>query len=183
MMPLGHMGITLAIARLVEKTCKTSWLDYRWLLFASLLPDLVDKTIGFLFSTEHVSTRTIGHSLIFLLLLSGLGLIQRYYGKYPSGFILFLGAFLHDMFDAMWLYPQTLYWPIHGWLFSRTLHLEWAGTVTIGTVSVPKLVAVEVIGGAALLYLFAGLIKSGEMTFFLTNGRLDYIEQHDNSKR
>lgn len=80
MLPLGHMGVTVTVIRVLESNFQSFWVDYRLLLVASLLPDLIDKPIGYLFRAYPIiSGRHYGHSLLFLTIFSIIAFVCWYY--------------------------------------------------------------------------------------------------------
>src|SRR5215831_16428471 len=64
MLVFGHIGLTLGIARALSRD-----IDARWVVVASLLPDLIDKPLQYVIAPAftHGNTRTVGHSLTVLL--------------------------------------------------------------------------------------------------------------------
>jgi hypothetical protein len=84
-------------------------------IFASLLPDLMDKSLGLLFPFVLGGGRTVFHSLLMVgvVLLLCLLLFVR------SRFVL-LGVgvacalLLHQVFDEMWKLPVTWFYPLFG---------------------------------------------------------------------
>jgi hypothetical protein len=81
----------------------------------SLLPDLVDKPVGYLLYGDVLGHgRLYLHTLLFLLLLSSLGLLVSRlsgsrYGTLAAGF-----SGLHQVMDLMWLTPVTWFYPFLG---------------------------------------------------------------------
>ena len=90
MLLLGHAGITLGAATLVagvmksrhsSQIMKVSWfallssyVDIRLLLLGSLLPDIIDKSVGQVFFREtFASGRIFSHTLLFLIIITGVG--------------------------------------------------------------------------------------------------------------
>lgn len=152
MLPLGHMGISVAVVRMLEKKFQSHWVDYRVLLVASLLPDLIDKPIGYLISGHLIfSGRYYGHSLVFLLVLFILALVQWYYQNSLTLLILCIGVFSHDVLDFV------------------SHHEEWAEKTVFST---NILVAFEIIGGCILVYFFSGLVLRKKVMGFIKTGEL-----------
>ena len=157
MLPLGHIGITWAVAVLpghvvrairsvtaypdsksgnsqysLERpsrdnygtlqriTSVSRYINIRLLLIGSLLPDIIDKPIGEFFFREYFSNgRIFGHTLLFLALITiiGLFLYKSRHSTWPL--VLSFGTFMHPILDAMWLTPPTLFWPLYGFTFER----------------------------------------------------------------
>ena len=168
MLPLAHMGITVTIARVMERKIKRQVVDYRILLVGSLLPDLIDKPVGYLlFNTPLTSSKLFGHSLLLLVFLGSIGFVLWHRRRSLAGWMFFAGAAAHDILDAMWLHPKILFWPLFGWLFVTPGYEAWVGTIKLGALSIPKLVALEILGGLLLIHFFAVIfLNEGIMSFF-----------------
>ncbi|HKZ89515.1 MAG TPA: metal-dependent hydrolase, partial [Thermoplasmata archaeon] len=106
---LGHLGIGLGIAWLASTRTKRV-LDYRLVLLGAILPDLVDKPLGYLLGLE---SRLWAHTLVFLgsvLLVSAV----------PSVRVLAsaaVGIATHLLLDRMWEQPWVFVWPALGATF------------------------------------------------------------------
>lgn len=106
MLLFGHIGITLGIFYLIEKYSAVK-VDYRLVVFASLLPDIIDKLIGrVIFPVRN--GRLIGHTLLFVLVLTLISARRKNLLPLP------LASFIHLLEDVMWRYPATLFWPLFG---------------------------------------------------------------------
>ena len=95
------------------------WRRERWLVLAaavgSVLPDLIDKPLGYLVLSGSVNFgRIYFHSLIFLLAFFIIGFLVWW--KYHSfiGFALALGVLSHQVLDLMWLEYWNWLWPFFG---------------------------------------------------------------------
>src|SRR5438552_14565631 len=60
---LGHLGIGLGLAWLLSWKSPTR-IDYRWVLFGAILPELIDKPLGFLTGLD---SRLWAHTFLSLL--------------------------------------------------------------------------------------------------------------------
>lgn len=126
MLPLAHLGIGSALSRPLSKR-----LPFRWLLLGTMLPDLIDKPIFFLFGlVEHLRNggwvpgkRGFAHTAIFLGILVLISL-----GKKSSKWsAITLGTASHlilDVFSKMFGTHHSasgalavLLWPSFGWEF------------------------------------------------------------------
>ena len=60
MLVLGHVGLTIGLARALSRE-----VDVRWVAVASMLPDIIDKPLRYCIALAFTqgSTRTVGHSL------------------------------------------------------------------------------------------------------------------------
>src|SRR6266545_7870475 len=68
---LGHLGIGLGLAWLLSWRSPVR-VDYRLVLFGAILPDLIDKPLGYVFGLE---TRLWAHTLLFLFVVLGLSFV------------------------------------------------------------------------------------------------------------
>ncbi len=121
MLLFGHLGLTYAAAAAADKGGLKGKLekfnrhiDYRLVFIGAILPDLIDKLVIFLIADGSIhSGRIFAHSLLFILLLAGIG--WRIWRKSRQPWLLTLAAcsLIHLILDSMWLYPNTLFWPVY----------------------------------------------------------------------
>ncbi len=96
--------------------------DLRFLAIGAVLSDLIDKPIGRIIWADELQTgRVYGHTLLFfvvvltgVMVLTGRGTPQR-----RRWVAVAVGVMFHLLLDAMWVTPETLFWPLFGWQFSR----------------------------------------------------------------
>ena len=174
MLLFGHIGITLGVFLGISyfaPRLKTI-IDPRYLVIGALLPDLIDKPLGYIVFASTISNgRMISHTLVFslTLLLIGLYLYDR---KSEIRVIsLALGSFFHIMEDQIWKTPQTLFWPFFGWsfpknsidhtgfeyllaLFSKSFHLQFSES------NIPEVLGMGVVIIFILFWLRNVLIKT-----------------------
>lgn len=118
----GHIGLTLGIffgLGFIIPRIKTI-LDPKYLVIGALLPDLIDKPLGrVIFASTFANGRIIGHTLLFFLIISLIGLY--FYDKRGDIKVLTLStcSFFHLIEDKMWTNPQTLFWPLFGLSFPK----------------------------------------------------------------
>jgi len=159
---LGHLGIGLGIAWLAS-TRTTRVLDYRLVLLGAILPDLVDKPLGYLLGLE---SRLWAHTLVFLgsvLLVSAV----------PSVRVLAsaaVGIATHLLLDRMWEQPWVFVWPALG----ATFPSDGVNLFNILRVLVedPIVLGGEIVG-VVVLVLFArtqGIRSWSALRTFLRNG-------------
>jgi hypothetical protein len=96
-------------------------------IIASILPDLIDKSLGLLFPSVLGGGRTVFHSLMIVgVLIIGVLLFVRsrtvLLGVGVAGAIL-----LHQLFDEMWTLPANWYYPLLG-PFQGQMIPEYVGT-------------------------------------------------------
>jgi len=73
---LGHLGIGLGLAWLLSWKSPTR-IDYRWVLFGAILPDLIDKPLGFLTGLD---SRLWAHTFLFLFPILALSFVPSLRG-------------------------------------------------------------------------------------------------------
>ena len=136
----------------------------------SILPDLVDKPLGyFVYGDILGHGRFYLHTLLFLLLLAGLGAFVLYF--YRSCLVALVAGLvgLHQVMDLMWLTPVTWFYPfmgappveipveLGGWLFAIEVESlsEWVflGVLLLIVLAVLHRRQVLPFGALALLVL------------------------------
>ncbi|MDN5362923.1 MAG: hypothetical protein PWP70_1970 [Moorella sp. (in: firmicutes)] len=185
MLFLGHAGLTLAAARVMEKMMvpggrqrpgsrpgPPELIDYRLVLIGSMLPDIIDKPLGGVIFKETLGNgRIYAHTLVFLLFAWAAALLwwRRY--RRPGGLVLAGGSLMHHLLDGMWRYPATFLWPLCGWGFPRGHPEEWFWQWLAGLLHDPWVYVPEAAGGIVLLFFFGQLVYREGMMEFFTRGR------------
>ena len=138
--------------------------------FGSILPDLVDKPMGYLIYGDILGHgRLYLHTLLLLILLACLGVLVMHF--YRSNLVA-VGAVLlglHQAMDLMWLIPVTWFYPflgafptevpvdLGGWLFALEVGSlsEWAflGVLVLVILSLRRGTRVLAWGSLALFIL------------------------------
>ncbi|WP_440956448.1 metal-dependent hydrolase [Methanosarcina sp. Mfa9] len=122
MLIFGHIVFTIGIFFMLERILPAlrGRLDYRYIAFGALLPDILDKLVGRVIFAEFLANgRIVGHTLVFCLFIALLG-YYRYGKSRDTGLFLISGAcFFHLLEDRMWAKPHTLFWPAFGWEFPK----------------------------------------------------------------
>lgn len=110
MLVFGHAGLTISVARAVDRDA-----DLRWAAALALSPDILDKPVSLLFpALVNHNTRGFGHTMLFsLLALAALLLWKR---RAKPAFLLWGCYAGHFLLDSMWLNsnPAILLWPLLG---------------------------------------------------------------------
>jgi membrane-bound metal-dependent hydrolase YbcI (DUF457 family) len=122
MLLFGHLGITLGLFLVcgIFIPRLRVLIDPRYLAIGALLPDLIDKPIGIvIFESIFANGRIIGHTILFSLFLSLIGVYLYEKDKDYRGLALASGSFLHLLEDQMWTQPLTFLWPLLGLSFPR----------------------------------------------------------------
>lgn len=106
MLVFAHLGLTLAAAQVFRRWNP----DLAMVALGSLLPDIIDKPLGYLVFGTLGMGRTISHTLLFLICLVTIAILFNSRWLYSlSG-----GALAHLILDSMWKTPVTLFWPLLG---------------------------------------------------------------------
>ena len=147
-------------------------IDYRMLLVGSMLPDLIDKPLGIYILSEQISNgRIFGHTLLFALLILGLGLFFYHTKRYTGILVLALGVFFHLALDQMWNTPKTLFWPLLGVTFDRIPAETWMDNIIQNLLNNPGVFIPEIIGVLLLGLFFGTIIRKGLVKQFIKTGR------------
>ena len=181
MLLFGHAGITLGTAVLLDKALPRSRfsritgnsVDIRVLVIGSLLPDIIDKPIGYLFFRNAVSTgKAFAHTLLFLLICAVVGFyVYKRRGKTGLLAISF-GIFTHLIFDQMWRNPQALFWPLLGTTFPRGDATTWIPNMLEALMTDPQVYIPELVGTAILIWFLLTLARRRKVFYFLRYGRV-----------
>lgn len=86
-------------------------------VIGSVLPDLIDKPLGFLITGTVGYGRIYAHTLLFFLVLLLAGIIVWRMCSPRACHLVgatAAGVLSHQLLDAMWLEPSTWYWPLLG---------------------------------------------------------------------
>ena len=106
---LGHLGIGLGLAWLLAWTMPAK-IDYRFVLFGAILPDLIDKPLGFVLGLQ---TRLWAHTFLFLFGILALSFLPPLRAFRLIGF----GVATHLLLDMIWLQPNIVLYPLYGGYF------------------------------------------------------------------
>jgi len=160
----GHVGITTGLVYLLQKKLNLN-VDYRYVIFGSMLSDIIDKPLGNILLHDMLNNgRIIGHSLLFAMLLTIIGI------RYRKSFFLAYGLWMHLLLDMMWLNPVALLWPLLG-NFQR---LDFEFSHFFVTIQQPYNLFGELAGLVALAFLFFRhrLYRLENISRFLSTGKL-----------
>jgi inner membrane protein len=161
---LGHLGIGLGLAWLLSWK-STGRVDYRLVLFGTILPDLIDKPLGYVLGLEG---RIWAHTFVFLYAILALSFLPRLWDLRLVGF----GVATHFLLDRLWETPRIILYPAYGWAFNPAIFDSgrWFDTLFHD----PYVQAGEIVG-AAILILFAwrkGLAHWAALWGFVRHGTL-----------
>ena len=150
-------------------------IDIRILLVGFLLPDMIDKPIGHWLFKEYFSNGKIfSHTLLFLILITILGIFYyRYYGKTWFLFLSF-GTFMHLVLDEMYLAPRTILWPILGLEFSKIDSTDWIGGIWHSLFTDPAVYVPELLGLFIGIWFLWILLRMRTFYSFTRYGRVQH---------
>jgi len=180
---LAHTGITLAAFRGWEKAAVyrgfvklPGLIDYRLVLVGSMLPDIIDKPLGGFILRESLGNgRIYCHTLVFLLLLLGMGIFFRYKLNRPGFFVLAGGSLVHHVLDGMWLFPSTFLWPAYGWGFPKGNAEAWLEYWIKSLLTNPIVYLPEIAGVLILIFFGIKLIFQVNLREFIFTGKLNRV--------
>jgi len=167
-----HVGATIAITRY---SFRDDRMDLRMLVLGALLPDAVDTPIGLLFYDRFGGVRLFSHGLVFASIVMVTVVLATRRGRPRKLWMpLAIGLLFHLLLDAMWLAPETLWWPLLGVDFTPA----GAGSVSdylSELVTDWRMWCGEFVGLAYLVFMWraAGLSKPESRKLLLSSGRID----------
>ena len=179
MFPLGHLTVACGAlwvssrirkqsdepesAPAIESSNIAQDIDYRLVMFGALLPDLIDKPIGWIIFRDHFDANghLYGHTLLAAstVLLPGLVLLVR--RRDPRLFAMGVAILSHFLVDPVNHSPKTLLWPLLGTDFPHVVFLGTKLTVLS-----------ELVGGISILAVARWLWRRGRFWTFVYEGRL-----------
>jgi hypothetical protein len=164
----GHLWLR---AQSVPVSVQRLGMDLRLVFLGAVLPDIIDKPLGFWLLPQAVNytTRGVAHTLVFNLLLLGAALGALAAWRRAWLLTLALGSMGHLLLDQMWRAPVTLFWPFLGWRFPRgtTTLEEWLWFHIAGALRSPD----ELAGALVLLWFLAQLYRRRAVLHFLRTGK------------
>lgn len=150
MLLFAHTGITLGTTKIIAAAADwrekgfPALLDYRLVLIGSMLPDLIDKPLGGVILPLG-NGRIYSHTLVFLLVMLGAGLVAWFWKRKMGWFVLAGGTALHHILDFMWQAPETYLWPLYGWGFPTGDAGNWL-SLWLAKLAEPKVLIPEILG-------------------------------------
>ena len=110
MYPLAHIGFAVLVNRILNYHDLISYMDMRYVLVGSLLPDIIDKPIGLIFN---ISGRGAFHSLIVIVFFYFV-LSVKFFDKDVVVSSMVFGSIIHILLDRIFLSPRIFLWPLLG---------------------------------------------------------------------
>ena len=120
-------------------------------LAGAVLPDIIDKPLAILIPAIFGSSRTLGHTLLFVVLLLLAGLCVWRYHDSLLGIAFACAVFSHQFLDTIWNLPGTWYFPLLG-RFPVILVPDYVGLSIWNEISTVS----EWIFGCAVIVIIAG---------------------------
>jgi membrane-bound metal-dependent hydrolase YbcI (DUF457 family) len=157
----GHVAAATVSCHALDRRA-----DLRWVIFFTLVADIVDKPLGLWVFKESINNgRVWFHSLAVNLLVSLVLILARKPGVYA------LALWLHQLCDLMWTRPWVALWPLTGRFGYRDLAFEdW-----VYGIFNPYNVVSDLVGLVALLF-FAWryrLFRRERLAAWIRTGRLE----------
>jgi inner membrane protein len=171
---LGHLGISLGIAYILEKRFlrnRLGRIDYRFLLVGSMIPDIIDKPLSVV---GLIGGRSIAHTLVFALTVTCVTTcFGARKGKSAIGVVLSLGVWLHLLLDMMWEMPEVILWPALGFAFP--VYGFDLGGILENLVTNPYVFGGEILGAVLLIAFIVKIRISGQSAIrrFLGDGLIN----------
>lgn len=187
MFPLGHIGITVGVVYVLaslfssrqgrdnQNVSLVGDIDFRIVIIASMVPDIIDKIVGMVILKEQISNgRIFTHSIVIIGIISiCLFLIDRKrFGPSLKPLFYISPLWIHLFLDSMWEDPYTLFWPLFGTSFPR-LDMEIGDFFTI-LLTEPYVYLTEILGTLIITILFIRhrLFIKTRFLSFLKDGKL-----------
>lgn len=163
MLVFGHVAAATVSCHALDRRA-----DLRWVIFFTLVADIVDKPLGLWVFKETINNgRVWFHSLAVNLLVSMVLVLARKPGVYA------LALWLHQLCDLMWTRPWVALWPLTGRFGFRDLAFEdW-----VYGIFNPYNVVSDVVGLVVLLF-FAWryrLFRRERLAAWIRTGRLEAL--------
>ncbi len=181
----AHPGITLGAAATIAGLANhqrnpsgwfitlSRYLDIRWLVVGSLLPDIIDKPVGqYFFRDTFNNGRIFSHSVLFLVVIGAAGLFLFRQKRYTWLLALAAGALSHLILDEMWLMPRTLFWPFMGSGFPQVNLEGWLGNLWEYLISNPGVYVPEIVGLVVIVLFVIQIISNRKIFSFIKRGKV-----------
>jgi inner membrane protein len=148
-------------------------IDIRLLLVGSLLPDIIDKPVGhFLFPDVFGTGRIFCHTLLFLILITLVGLCLYWTRNKTWLLVLSFGTFMHIILDVIWLDPRTFLWPLYGLTFERICLNTWIQDILCTLLKHPIVIIPELVGAIIIIWFVLILVCRRKLCTFIRYGKV-----------
>ena len=184
----GHVGLTLAVAYPVERIRGryaqsgddaglgpplAHRLDFRLIVVGSLVPDMIDKPLGFLLAPDLVNngTRSVAHGVVFALLFIAASAVWFWHTRRLGLLGLSGAAAGHMVLDRMWGQPEIVLWPFLGWSFPvGTVDLAQRSSAYLRDLLAFYTDAPELVGAVVIVLFATRLWRTRAVLPFLREG-------------
>ena len=165
--------LTTADSELTWFTSLGNRIDIRILFAGSLLPDIIDKPLGMFFLRDIFSNgRIFAHTLLFLAIITFVGVyLHRSRGQLWL-LILSFGTFIHLILDQMWLTPQTLLLPVYGLTLPKCELTYWFQNILYALHTDPVVYVPELVGVVILIWFALVIVRRKKVYAFLKDGQV-----------
>lgn len=161
MLVFGHVAAATVSCHALDRRA-----DLRWVIFFTLVADIIDKPLGLWVFRETINNgRVWFHSLSVNLIVTLILILARKPGVYA------LSLWIHQLCDRMWMRPGVALWPFTGRFGYRDLPFdEWV----YGIFNVYNVVS-DVVGLGVLLFFAGryGLLREGRIASWFRTGRIN----------
>lgn len=188
MLLFAHTGITLGAATIIAGAVKkrhtainerfswlaslSSYIDIRILLIGSMLPDIIDKPLGiYILGDTLCSGRIYSHTLLFFILITAGGFTLYKLKSQTWLLVLAAGTLAHLILDQMWASAKTLFWPLLGLEFERTVPAEWFANLWKALQTHPWVYIPEMVGFVILIWFGVLLFRRRQIIDFIRYGK------------
>jgi inner membrane protein len=145
------------------------FMDIRILLLGSLLPDIIDKPLGFFIFGNG---RTVAHTLLLTIIVLALGFYLYFSRRRMWLLTLSLGMLSHLILDGMWFLPNTFFWPFLGWAFPSRETFNWIASWFSALSGNSMIYIPEIIGLLVISVFIWTLVRRRKLVRFLAKGIL-----------
>jgi inner membrane protein len=149
------------------------FIDIRFLIIGSIIPDIIDKPVGHLFFSNFFSNgRIFSHTLLFVVIILVLGIYLFLSRKQRWLLALGIGTAAHLMLDQMWLSPETFLWPFYGWIFPKFNEPNIIAYWVHGLETDPATYIPEIVGAAIVIAFAFYVVLWHKVLAFLKSGKV-----------
>ena len=198
MLILGHVGITFGVAlaaeslssrtdpadakrhsrllaRLGHATASLAGrIDLRLLLIGTLLPDIIDKPLGYILLPSLFGTgRLFCHTLIFPIVLAAAGMWLYRARRSTHLLVLAYASGMHLLLDAMWRTPSVLLWPFAGPMPRGGTSGDWLAGIITTLLTNPAAYLPEIAGAILLVPLLWAIFRGVGPGHFVRSGAVN----------
>jgi membrane-bound metal-dependent hydrolase YbcI (DUF457 family) len=148
----------------------SSFMDVRLLVVGSMLPDIIDKPLGFFGFGDG---RSITHTLLVTIIL--LAVAAFLYLRYHRTWLLAIaaGTVCHVLLDGMWNSLYVFYWPAYGWTFPDKIFSSFWSIWVESLLHNPAAFIPESLGVIVVIGLFWWLMGSRKFFSLIVRGRIN----------